>query len=373
MHSIRHDVSLQQITSYLRFEGWKLANENSQWYLFHGHEDFEGRPFEIALYKDTEAPDFPLSVYHSLNTLASLNKKTPDSISQDILTFDRDILVVHVDKDAHTTAIPIEDAATQIYELKQLVLYGATSERSCRQHYDTWLPSARATLDDFSFGHTVAGSFGFRLEAKLVSGQPINEPAFPGFEPRPMSRIVLERIMRGLAATEQAVSESNTRPLVEGYRMGFNSNMCEAIAKISQDYARPVQYSIKWSRVFDASDDLANVRQVEIHPVHRKYLERASKELAFRESTFATVEGVVRSLDSKENPRSDDAAGRAVIIRGGTKGERWRQIHLILEKDDYLAAIRAHDEWKTVSVRGYLSKVGAKWVLDEPEGFEIIR
>ena len=373
MRSSDPHLPLEQITSYLKYEGWQLANENAQWRLFQGIEDIQGKPIELALYKDTEAPDFALSVYHSLKTLASLKKKTPDSISQDILTFDRDILEVRVDDYANTTSIPIELAAMQINELKQLVLYGATSERSHRQHYDTWLPSARATLDEFSFGHTVAGSFSFRLEARLVGDQPVDNPAMPGFEPIPMSRIVMERIMRGLAATELAVAQSDMRPLMEGYRTGFNSNMCESIAKISIDNARPIQFSMKWSRVFDVSDELEEVREVEIRGVHRQYLERASKELAHRESTFATVEGVVRALDSKGNPRSDDVVGRSIKINGGAIGEPWRQIHLTVEKEDYLTAIRAHDEWRTISVSGYLSKLGTKWVLQEPEGFQIIR
>lgn len=366
-------LPLESITSYLEFNGWRATNENDHWYLFEGFQDIDGQPFEIAIFKNTSAPDYALSVSHSLRTVSALSDKPIETVSQEILTFDRDILEVQVDDYANTTSIPIELAALQINELKQLVLYGATSERSQRQHYDTWLPSARATLDEFSFGHTVAGSFSFRLEAKLTGHQTRDRPVMAGFEPKPMSRIVMERIMRGLAATEEAVSENGTRPLVNGYKAGFNSNMCEAIAKISQDNERPVQYRIKWSRVFDVSNDLIDVRHVEIHGVHRHLLERASKELAFRESTFATVEGSVRSLDSKDDPRSDDAEGRAVIIRGGIRGGRQRQIHLTLEKDDYLTAIRAHDEWRTVSVSGYLSKIGAKWVLQEPESFRIIR
>ncbi len=373
MHFTDYHLPLEQITSYLRYEGWQLANENSHWLLFEAFEDIEGKPLQIALYRDPEAPDFSLSVYHSLRTLTALNKKTPDSILQDILTFNRDILEVRVDDAADTTSVSIEKAAKQIHELKQLVLYGATSERSRRQHYGNWLPSIRPTLDEFAFGHTVAGSFGFRLEAKLVGNQPSDKPTFPGFEPKPMSRFVMERIMRGLAATEQAVSETNTRPLVEGYRMGFNSNMCEAIANISQDLTKPVRYNIKWSRVFEVPDDLMNIRQIEIHDVHRRYLEAASKELAAQETTFATIKGVVRSLDSKGNPRSDDVVDRTVKIYGGPPSESWRQIHLTLEKDDYLTAIKAHDEWLTISVSGYLSRTGTKWLLQKPEGFQIIR
>ena len=373
MQSSESHLPLEQITSYLTHSGWQLASENAQWLLFRGYEDIEGRPLEIALHKDSQAPDYSLSVYHSLRTLASLNRMSQEMISQEILTFDRDILVVRVDDAADSTAIPIEEAASQITELKQLVLYGATSERSRRKHYDTWLPSARTTLDEFAFGHTVAGSFGFRLEAKLVGEQSSDEPALAGFEPRPLSRIVMERIMRGLAATEQAVSDNSTRPLLEGYKTGFNSNMCDSIVKLSQDFARPVQYRMKWSQMFDVSEDVEEVTEVEIKGVHRQYLERASKELALRESSYATVEGVVRTLDSKENPRSEDTAGRSVVVHGGAKGEKWRQIHLILEKEDYLTAIRAHDDWQTVSVRGYLTKVGAKWVLQEPEGLNIIR
>ena len=106
---------------------------------------------------------------------------------------------------------------------------------------------------------------------------------------------------------------------------------------------------------------------------HLPYLERASKELAARESAYITIEGLIHELNSQVDPQSNDAGGRSVIIRGAPQGDRSRKIHVALGKDDYLEAIRAHRAWQTVSVSGYLDKTGGKWRVTEPKDFKVLR
>ena len=221
--------------------------------MFEGEGDINGAPFRDLPYcpRKLGRPTTPLYVMHTIDILSSLADKPREVVFQELVNMDRDIMYIRVDDDADVTSVPIDVAASQINELKQLVLYGVSSEKSKRQYYDQILPSARGAIERFDFGHTVAGSFGFRLEAKLDDRQPSEQLALRGLQPKPIGRSVMERILRGLVATDESVTLQDARPLLEGYENGFNSNMCASVVKIAKDYRMPVQYRMKWSHMYE--------------------------------------------------------------------------------------------------------------------------
>ena len=370
-----YNIPLGNITTYLKGEGWHLVNDNERWFVFEGQGDANGDPFEIVLPKKTLSPEYPIYVQHTLDILSSLSDKSHDVIAEDINKVDLDVLSIRVDEDIDATSIPTDKAAEQIAELDQLVIYAATSEKTKKQHYQKPTSRVREMVEHVRFGHTVSGSFGFRIEAKIIDERQTGQLALSGLEPQPMARSVMERIVRGLVATETAVAEGNLRPLVEGYVTGFNSNMCKSIAKISSDSGRPVQYSIKWSRMLGVSKDLHGVTDITIQDRHIDYLKKASKQLALSEplSEHTTVVGSVIGFFSRDDPHSDTEEGRTVTIYASPRGEHDRQILVKLGKEAYLAAMKAHDAWQTISVTGILSKSKNRWELSEPNEFKVLR
>ena len=127
MNASVYNLPLGHITSYLKSEGWELVSDNKRWYVFEGCEDIEGDPFEIVLPKNINAPDYPMYVQHTIKILSSLMDKTPEKITNDILFYDWDILMVRMTENVDATSIPIHLAAKQIPALKQLIAYAASS------------------------------------------------------------------------------------------------------------------------------------------------------------------------------------------------------------------------------------------------------
>lgn len=216
-----YNLAVEHVVSYLKLGGWKLVHDNKRWYVFEGYEDIEGNPFEIVLPKNTRAPDYSIYVQQTVNILSSLTDKTPETITNDMLFYDRDILIVRV----------------------------------------------------------------------------------------------VERIARGLAATEKAVNLQDVQPLIDGYAEGFNANMCAAILKMLDEQKEPIEYSIKWSHKIEVSDDVRNINNIPIQQRHFEYLETASKKLKELEPESKTIEGLVIGLSSSGDPLSEDVAERSILVK----------------------------------------------------------
>lgn len=376
MNASVYNLPLGHITSYLKSEGWELVSDNERWYVFEGCEDIEGDPFEIVLPKNINAPDYRTYVQHTVNILASLTDKAPQTVADDILLYDRDVLMIRILENVDTTSsIPIHLAAKQIPEIKQLIAYAACSEKNAKTYFDN-SASGNKMLKHYRFGHTIASSFGYRIESPVGKQERLHQIDMFKDEPEvilPLPRRVMERIIRGLAATEEAARLQNAQPLVDGYESGFNANMCDAIFNMSEQQKEPIEYSIKWSNKISVSEDLRNVNNIRIQRRHFEYLETASEKLKELQPKFRTIEGHVVGLSSRSDPQSEDEADRLVTIHWYPRSGRSRKIQTILGKKDYLDALKAHENWYIVSVQGFVQPRGSKWQLSEPREFKILR
>ena len=384
MSATAYDIPIANITTYLNSEGWLPADKNNdRWYVFLGQKGRENDSFEIVLPKKTRSPDYPIHVMHTIEILSSLADKPHDFVLQEIQNVCRDVLLVRVDNSEDARSIPMHLVAKQIPNLKQLVAYAACSERTQRTYYrDSSLGKGMA--EHFRFGHTVAGSFGFRVESTVGEKLLFHEDSlqlhqleiFPDqeiYEIPPLERRVMERIVRGLAATAETVDADSIAPLVEGYCSGFNANMCRALLEISKGYEESIEFHVSWSKKIPVPKDIAQHRSIRIDRTHFDYLNAASIELKNTEPQKVTIEGRVTALSSEEDPRSEDVDDRSVIVRVSSGRYKSRKLRIALGKRDYERADKAHMGWKTISVTGVMRQIGSHWHLSDPSDLKVIR
>ena len=155
-------LPLHHIRSYLELEEWSLVNENARWLVYENKNSAE-----IALPKNTKAPDYHVYVGHILKKLSRTQDKDPESVADDILSYDLDIFGVIVDRTEYISSIPMRNATVVFSELRQLISYSATSDLKAEPYFKNIPEKARKMLDHFQFGHTVRGSFGYRIESKI--------------------------------------------------------------------------------------------------------------------------------------------------------------------------------------------------------------
>jgi hypothetical protein len=158
-----------------------------------------------------------------------------------------------------------------------LVAYSAAAEVTPLPFFTK--PSPRGVKHAYNcrFGHTFEGSFGFTIESPLapvVQATLLTEAAPPPFERR-----VVERVYGGLARVEQAVRDRSIEPLLKGYDVGLNANMCDALLNM-RDHVPDlsVEYGVDWSPKVPEPMDL-KPRSERIGPEADEYVQEAAKQL----------------------------------------------------------------------------------------------
>lgn len=379
--SLLRGLQFENLTSYLELTGWKLAEPpNERWLVFEGASDIEGQPLEIVLPRDPGAPDLKISLATAVNLLSAVTEDSPENIVKRIKYYDRDVLNVCNLETGEQNSITLKLAAEQVSQLKQLVAYSASSEREPRPHFNVPLSSGKRMIERYRFGHTVPGSFGFTVESPII-GKPVvvEQPSLLPDDVEPLivyppERRVMERIVRGLLITRQATAERDVQTLVRGYESGFNANMCETIVRMSRDKTLPLEYTVLWSPKLGPSQDIEKPGVIRLNEVSYQYLDDASRELRELEPEYITIRGRVTDLSSRGDPLGASDIPRSVAIRwtNRPKGERPVKVLVSLERDDYVAAIDAHRNWKTVEITGVIQRVGYLWRLSDPQDFKVV-
>lgn len=363
-----YGIPIDQIKSYLKLNDWSLKNENERWLVF-SSDHF----VDIVLAKDTFAPDYHVYIDHMLKTLSSATGKAEETLANDIMRFDRDVLMIRVGE------TPIGYSTKQTPRIKSLVRHAANAERNVKPHFDSsfYSKAAKEMVEHFRLSQSINGTSCYHLESRVGEKEtfqrllPLNDLPYPG-DKLPLERRVMERIATGIVMLDKAARTRSAQLLIEGYTDGFNANMCDAILSMSKYSSEPMQFNITWSKKIDASEGVKAIRNIEISHRHHEYLKLASEELKELRFEFQSIQGRVIGLSSSGDPQSDKVDGRSVVVMWNHGGGRPRRLRINLPRRDYLNAIKAHKDWATISVEGIALKRRSGWELADPQEFKIV-
>jgi hypothetical protein len=366
---------------YLRYSGWIEYHEPSDnWIVFHGEQDINGQPFELVLPRVNKSHEEKQSyIIKAVEILTALKNEPMQLIAQSIICYDRDIFYVRNTEAEDTNALPFKLAVNQIKNLKRTLEYSASSEKDARPYYYNLSQVARKEIDNFLFGHTFAGSFGFTVETPRLSNSPqfiqqrlFDDDQYPLQANIPIERRIMERIARGLKNTKFAEESRDQSILVEEYASGFNSNMCSSIVGMSESKRSNVEFRIAWSPKLKPGDDIVDIKPVRIHENGYEILDYVAKELKTLKPKYLSLTGHIRALTSSDNPQNLGTR-RAVVLRALLpNARRTTDIILELERDDYSLAIKAHEDWQNIEVSGILSRSGTGWRLLNIRNFKVL-
>lgn len=379
IQSIDLDVNL---LPYLIYSGWKQVEEGKEnWIVMHGEEDIYGNPIELVFPSSKKRNEENRSyIIKAVELLTALNNDPMQLVLQNIINYDRDMLYVRNIEVDDYDAIGFSLAVNQINNLKNTIIYSASSEKDAKPYFYQVNSKARRVINEFLFGHTFAGSFGFTVEAPRLSEPErfIQEklPFSADFSPLPVNvpyeRRIVERIARGLNLTKQAEEQRDHRILLNEYTSGFNSNMCSSIVGISKNKNPTVEYRISWSPKVKPGEDLVDFKPVTIRENGYEILDYVAVQLKTQEPTYITIIGHVRGLTSSDNPLNFGTR-RAVVLRGLIPGfNRSTDVVVELEREDYSLANQAHINWQTIQVCGILSRSGTGWRLLDVHDFKVL-
>lgn len=375
------NITIENLAEYLVASGWEnVESPKNSWLVYSGPDDFYGEPLEIVLSKKADTRTAYEYCASAVDLLASLRQESPDITATRIQNVDKDVLSVRNVDNLSKGSIPLKLAARQVSNLQTMVRQSANSERDALPHYSSnyYNSLADRMVNEFHFAHTQDRSFGLVIQSPILPSptQYRQRELFTGelIEPdAPVARRIVERIVRGLVATKDAVRQESLTYLVEYYTSGFSSNMCRAIIDISRNRTASVEYSVLWSPKISPPQDIAELSPILLNETDYAYLSKAATQLKELnpDDTF-TIRGQVVGLSSTDDPHKF-GVGQSVVIDWG-KPDIGRLVKIIvdLKPEEYLQAIQAHDSWLSVEVTGEAKLIGNRWRLLNPRGFRVI-
>lgn len=364
-----YSLPLHHFKSYFELSNWTLVNENDRWIVY---EDKDA--IELAIPKNRQASDYGFNLNHFLKTLSFALDKEPEIVAEDILSFNLNVFVAAFEHATDITSITIRHADTVLTELRRLFTYAVSSEIDAKPYFRAAPSKANVYLDSFHFGHTIKGSFGYRIESKIryASRKQLTYLDEKAKIVSQLEQKAMERVIKGLATTDQAARSGDVSVLVEGYTDGLNGNMCTALLNLYEETRDEIEYSIKWAKRVTLPDDLREFRRVSIGHDHIYYLEEASEHLYRQDPQHTDIVGYVTDLSHRNGPDRHELGAGAITIQRLTPEGRSQKVYVEVDKQAHSEAVEAYRTSRAVGVKGKLGYGRSKWRLSNPEHFRII-
>jgi hypothetical protein len=190
----------------------------------------------------------------------------------------------------------------------------------------------------------------------------------------PVERQVSLRIHEAAQAAHDAadaalLTSDGLEPFTRGLERGVSANLCEALAGLGGGGRHPFELSL----VLAASRPASHLNGSELAPIqfrrdHLPVLQQAATELRARTpETDVLVTGHVIRLY-----RESGSSGEITIVGQVDESETLRRIWVGLDDQHYDQAMRAHEDYRQVSVRGNLIRRGTRHYLARPTGFQVL-
>jgi len=378
-------LDIHNLVSYLQYSPvWSEVPVKRGWQLFVSDKSITGVEIELALPKTQDEHIFPTYAGNAIDILSQLNAEQPELTIERIHNVDRDVLSVRNIDERSKSSISIRLAAKQVGRLQTLIKQASNSEKDASPYYGANYHNSLAErmVNEFQFGHTQDKSFGLTIKTPALV-QPIEYRQLPiqfpesAIEPvetlAPVSRRIVERIIRGLVATKNAVKQESVDQLTHSYESGFNSNMCKAVVEISRNKEASVEYSVLWSPKITPANDIADVKPILLLGTDYAYLEKAADEMkTLQPDDTYRVRGTIDGLTSPDDPHKF-GVGQSIVVKWENDEGRILKVIIDLNPQEYLDAIRAHEQYQPIEVTGELKLIGSKWRLLNPRNFQVVQ
>jgi hypothetical protein len=359
-------LALGNFIPYLKMNNWNQI-VSDPFFVFQGVNDDEGNPIKIVLPKGDDREDILRRYADAINLLSILENRSPYEIIETINSIDKDIIFIKF----YTSSISLTQAAGFVDKIRRFWSLAASSEESPQPFLSKSLGIGTTYTEKCCFGHTIKGSFGFTIVSP-VSPRPRPQATLDGGcveQIPPFERRVVERIIRGIKNTQEAVNEGNVDILVNNYKNGLNANTCDVLSEILEVFHEiQSEYFVSWSPIWEIKPDIASVR-VKLDCKAPEYLKSASKTLKQEnEVHIITLLGKIVELNRDLDAREEESTDESIII---VLDESGRRVHILLNEADYRDACDAHRDKKVISIVGTLEKIGKFWHLLAPHDFKI--
>jgi hypothetical protein len=370
-------VTQDELEIYAAAQGWTRgvsADQRCQIYQSPEPDDF-GRPITLLLPRRGEIHVEEQHLEAAIHLLGRYYELDAIGLAREVFQSRSDIIKNRV-ANARPDSISVE-AASKV--LATLFGVGGDSQRIEK----AMVLQSKTKLPGFGqmsrLGHTFPGSFGFTVFTPLpgaVQGE--LGIAIKGGQERPLvpfERRVIERMAREIIAIDAATDADDILPLVgeDLTSDAVSRRMCETMTNLwTKGSNLEVEYNFEWSSRWESSRDIQEKPSpIVLTPKSRKVLEDASKHLKQQErpnQVRQVIRGLVSDLHKIPGEYAKTARDKKklVTIMWEPIPKQIQRVQVELPPDDYLKAVRAHEEDRSVQIEGCIRRKSPFYELIDP-------
>lgn len=365
-------VPLGSLKRYLAASGWHRRVLPSGVELFaKGPEDDD---IEIVLPETAHARDLLERLTNALITLTAMERRPVEEVVAAIRAISYDLVRSRLPDAAirHDT-IKLGTAEEFIRRMTKILAASAHGELHGGPYFQRVSSVAQKYADECRFGHTFRGSFGFMVESRVgPRTEDVGEPA----PAPPLERRAIQRFARGLRIIEAAIEHEDHTEIVRGYESGLNANACEELlGLVETPQVGEVKFEVVFSPEWGVPPDLGPALSMEIKQARGvEVIREAAKALrVVNYEKQRTITGKVRTLHSMETPADlfSISGLQDVIVEWDSEEFGKRNVRVSLGPEEYLQALEAHTDGRSISVFGELEQ-GRQWRLENARNFRLL-
>ncbi len=358
------------VTSYLRTNGWTLAEFQEDRYSVWTRED----DLEVLLPLRSDFRDFARRMAELLQTLALVEDRSQLDILSDLLLTGTDMIRLRLhDEDLSDGSMAIEDFARTVQKTRDLMMAAALAAIDSRPVWHKRKPDQAVNyLRSVRIGQSERGSYVFTILSRVAPMLRTGEQMPFEEMDEPFERRVTAGLARALRATEQAADFSAASQSMDRFEaavpVGVSANLCEALAGISteNDRDRTLEFRFSWSP--NRPPAQGQISQIRIAGDRIPFVREAARVFRSRVPVEDfDLEGPVIRLD-----RLDGAPTGTVTVYAPVETEH-RKIQLELAEPEYGQAVAAHRDGHAVRCSGRLTREGRGYRLRNPVDFSVRR
>ncbi|MBW6432538.1 hypothetical protein KZ829_02120 [Actinoplanes hulinensis] len=372
--------SPSELAMYLRAKAWAIRERDRGgiiWVKVIGSDEFE-----VLQPHDSALRDYPSRVRDLLSVLASAEDRSELDVLADITDVSMDVHSIRTFPADHGPGLIGLDDGVQAYEsLRSLVVaaaYAVSSEQPRAVQPARKPAEVLRFLREVAIGAPVEGSFVLSVHTPIpprLSGQPslFDDDVSDALEPaEPFERRVSLKLYDAVraandAANDALISSNGLDAFTDAVPRGISANLCEALVGLGGEAGHPFELTMRLA-IARPLRARALLEPIRFRRDHLPVLASAAQELRER----VADEGVLIVGNVVRLHREGVGSGE-ISVAGTIEGEdRLRRVWMPLGDGDYTQATRAHQEMRSVTVRGDLVRRGTRLYLTNPSAFQVV-
>ncbi|MBI4146121.1 hypothetical protein HY489_02170 [Candidatus Woesearchaeota archaeon] len=359
-------LKLVNVHKYLELKGWNRTTFNDK--LDTISITLDGEPIQIVIPKYEMLPDYRARIKLLIDSLSSIEDRTVQAIHDDILNVGYDVMKIRFEASkTQEGTIPLNDVIPALQDVKDMLTYGACSILNTKSQYTKPYNEASELIRNCEFAQTEIGSFVIAIRVPSAETYLVNIGADQEYL-EDLGRKTITRLISGVNDVD-GLNLEDEQKFREQYDEKLNKNVCVAISKLIEDEnGFNLSITAKWD--VTKKPDVAAPSSAEIKATSYKRFNTIAHYLKkIPEEKTLTITGTIRKMQRIDRISRTTEEKRLITV---TVPSLKRNVHILLDDEEYKVACNAHRDVKNVTVTGFLNKRRAHWFLDRPKGFKVL-